>query len=65
MKVTFIALNGVVSLWVPDTVSFDFVALAAHLPVQGRGVELSAVFSVHEVSGSNDTQRFKKSAFSP
>ena len=50
------ALPGAVSLWVPDSVRFALLALAAHLPFPGRGVELSRVFYVHERSSSRDAK---------
>ena len=50
------ALHDAVSLWVPGSVSFALLAIAAHLPFSGRGVELSGVFYVHEGSGSDDAK---------
>ena len=44
------------SLGVPDSVRFTLLALAAHLPFPGRGVELSGVLYVHEGSGSDDAK---------
>ena len=42
------ALHDAVSLWVPDSVRFALLAIAAHLPFPGRGVELSKVLDLHE-----------------
>ena len=50
------ALHDAVSLWVPDSVRFSLFAIAAHLPLPGRGVELSGVLDVHEGSGSDDAK---------
>ena len=40
------ALHNAVSLWVPDWVRFTLLAIAAHLPFPGIGVDLSRVLDV-------------------
>ena len=50
------ALQNAMSLWVLDSVRFYLLAIAAHLPLPGRGVELSGVLDVHEVFGSDDAK---------
>ena len=44
------------SPWVSDSVRFFLLALAAHFPLLGRGVELSVVLDVDEGFGSNGTK---------
>ena len=48
------ALHDAAILWVPDSVTFVLLAIAAHLSLPGRVVELSGVLDVHEDSGSDD-----------
>ena len=50
------ALHNAASLWVPDSVRFTLLAIAAHLSFLGRGVELFEVIGVHEGSGSDDVK---------
>ena len=50
------AFHDPVSLWVPDSVRFVLLAVAAHLPFPGRSVQLSGVLYVHEGSGSDDAK---------
>ena len=49
-------LHDAMSLRVPDSVRFALLAIAAHFPFPGRGVELSGVLDAHEGSGSNDVK---------
>ena len=44
------------SLLIPDSVRFTLLAIAAHLPSPGRGIELSGVIDVHEDSGSDEAK---------
>ena len=48
------ALKDAASPWVPDSVRFALLVIAAHLPFSSRGVELSGVLDVQEGFGSDD-----------
>ena len=50
------ALHDAVSLWVLESVRFALLAIAAHLPFPGRGVERFRVLYVYEGSGLDDAK---------
>ena len=50
------ALHDAVRFWVPDSVRFSLLAIAAHLSFSDHGVELSEVLYVHEGSGPDDVK---------
>ena len=52
------------SFWVQDSVRFALLAIAAHFPFSGRGVELRGVLYMTKVL-TPITQRCEKSASSP
>ena len=56
MKVTSLLSTARWVFWVPDSVRFAPLAVAAHLPFPGRGVDLSRVLYVHESSSSHDAK---------
>ena len=49
-------LLDVASLWIPNFVGLTFLAIAAHLPFPGRGIELSVVVDVQQGSSFDDAK---------
>ena len=50
------ALRDAANLWVPDSVGFPPLVIAAHLLFPDHGIELFGIFDVHEGSGSDDAK---------
>ena len=56
------ALHDAVKLWVQDSVGFDLLALAAHLPFPGHGVELSRILDAN-AGFSSDNAKVREVGF--